>query len=248
MLEFFKKKRYKLLFSNKTVRYLKYALGEIALIIIGILVALYLNNLNQDQQTLALEVKLLKELKSNLEHSIISFNRSIESEKDYLHANELILEFLDNRKPYNTELDKAFGIYFWTVTTNPVRGGYDFLKSKGIDLITNDSLRNKISFVFETEFSIIKTENEVWSNNLQQNISYPYHVEHFRKYVFNNNNNIELAKPFNYEELLEDNKFKSINTEIISNRKWNINGLEKLITESRQLIQQIEAELHKLEN
>ncbi|WP_455169911.1 DUF6090 family protein [Aegicerativicinus sediminis] len=229
--------------QNKFAKYLLYAIGEIILIIIGILVALYLNNLNEAKQTKALEIKLLNELKSNLQHSILNFQRSINSEKEYLSYNEMILDYLDNNKPYNPELDNAFGVYFWTITSNPVTGGYDFLKSKGIDLITNDSLRNKISFIFETEFSIIKNENEVWSNNLQQNISYPYHVEHFRKYVFNNNNSIELAKPFDYDALLRDDKFKSINTEIISNRRWNINSLTNLVKEMDDLVAEIDKEL-----
>ena len=157
----------------------------------------------------------------------------------------MILDYLDHRKPYNKELESAFGVYFWTVTTNPVTGGYEFLKSKGIDLITDDSLRNRISFIFENEFLILKNENEVWSNNLQQNISYPYHVKHFRRYFATDSNNVELelAKPFDYISLLEDEEFKSINTEIISNRKWNINSLQKLIGEIEGLIVQIDAEL-----
>ena len=240
---FFRNRRKLNMQQNKIVKYIVYAIGEIFLIIIGILVALYLNNLNENKQTKALEVKLLKELKSNLRHSILNFERSIDTEGEYLEYNELILDHLDNKKPYNPDLDNAFGVYFWTITTNPVTGGYDFLKSKGIDLITNDSLRNKISYIFETEFSIIKRENEVWSNNLQQNISYPYHVEHFRKYVFNSNNNIEQAKPFDYDALLEDDKFKSINTEIISNRRWNINSLKKLVNDMNELITEIDTEL-----
>ncbi len=243
MNNFFRNLRNLHLQQNKFAKYLLYAIGEIILIIIGILVALYLNNLNEAKQTKALEIKLLNELKSNLQHSILNFQRSINSEKEYLSYNEMILDYLDNNKPYNPELDNAFGVYFWTITSNPVTGGYDFLKSKGIDLITNDSLRNKISFIFETEFSIIKNENEVWSNNLQQNISYPYHVEHFRKYVFNNNNSIELAKPFDYDALLRDDKFKSINTEIISNRRWNINSLTNLVKEMDDLVAEIDKEL-----
>ena len=246
MIKFFRKIRKNMILTSKFSKYLIYAVGEIILIVIGILFALYLNNLNAEKQIKAVEINLLQELKNNLESSIISFERSITSEQEYLSYNETILDYMDSAKPYNEELDKAFGVYFWTITTNPVTGGYDFLKSKGIDLITNDSLRNKISFIFESEFSVLKNENEVWSNNLQQNISYPYHVKRFRKYYpeGNKNNGIEFAKPFDYEALLVDNEFKSINTEIISNRRWNINSLQVLITEIKELIIQIEEELN----
>ena len=261
MLRFFRRLRQSLLAQNppggerqqgkthrpsfRAGRYLLYALGEIVLIVVGILLALYLDNINADKQAREVEAELLSELKSNLVSNIKILGRTLNTEAEYLAYNEMILEYLDNQKPYHKELDRAFGVYFWTVSTNPVTGGYEFLKSKGIDLITNDSLRNKISFVFENEFSILKNENEVWSNNLQQNISYPYHVKHFRRYYSTNTDSteIELAKPFDYNSLLEDEEFKSINTEIISNRKWNINSLQNLIREIEGLLVQIDGEL-----
>jgi hypothetical protein len=236
-----------MLSENKFGKYLLYAVGEIVLIVAGILIAFYLDNINAEKQAKKIETELLSELKSNLVSNIKILERTLESESQYLSYNEMILDYLDNRKPYNRELEKAFGVYFWTVTTNPVKGGYEFLKSKGIDLITDDSLRNRISYIFENEFSILKNENEVWSNNLQQNISYPYHVKHFRRHFAKDSINVqlELAKPFNYGILLEDDVFKSINTEIISNRKWNINSLQNLIREIDGLIIQIDAELNK---
>ena len=97
--------------------------------------------------------------------------------------NLMILDYLDHEKPYDSLLDEAFGTYFWTISSTPVTGAYDYLKSKGIDLITNDSLRAEISFFFESELLVLKNENEVWANNLQQNISYPFHVKHFQNTI-----------------------------------------------------------------
>lgn len=245
MPRFFNRIRRQLAKDNKFFQYSRYAIGEILLIVLGILIALYLDGINNRKQAQETETELLNELKSNLVSNIRILERTLDTEAEYLAYNEMILDYLDNRKPYDTELDKAFGVYFWTVSTNPVTGGYDFLKSKGIDLISDDSLRNRISFIFENEFSILKNENEVWSNNLQQNISYPYHVKHFRRYYTADVNGAEseLARPFDYEGLLEDQEFMSINTEIISNRKWNINSLKTLIREIEGLLNQIEAEL-----
>jgi hypothetical protein len=262
MINFFRNIRRKLLNKNSAIpqegalskptvqvgRYILYALGEIVLIVFGILLALYLNNLNTVKNSKLTEILILKEIRSNLQSSIISFNRTIETEQDYLESNLMILDYLDNRRPYNDVLDKAFANYFWTISTNPIIGGYDYLKSKGVDLVTNDSLRKSISFVFENEFSIVKNENDVWANNMQQNISYPYHVGLFRTYSSNTNESasIEGAKPFNYEALLDDNKFKSINSEIITNRKWNINSLQTIIVKVETLITQVDVEIEYL--
>ena len=249
MFRFFRKLRQRLLSENKVSRYLLYAFGEIFLIVIGILLALYLNNIMAERQARGIEIKLLQELRMNLESNIAIFERSLASERQYLSYNQLILDYLDNRKPYEREvLDKAFGVYFWTITTNPVTSGYDYLNSKGVDIITNDSLRKRISFIFESEFSILKNENEVWSNNLQQNISYPSHVKRFRRYYPVENEDVEYAKPFNYTGLLDDEEFKSINSEIISNRKWNINSLLMLTAEIKELIPDIEQEIRSGSN
>jgi hypothetical protein len=53
---------------------------------------------------------------------------------------------------------------------------------------------------------------------------------------------IEVAKPFNYNALINNNKFKSINAEIISNRNWNINILKDLIIKSEVIIKEIDEE------
>ena len=55
MIKFFRKIRQNLLSEGKTGKYLKYALGEIVLVVIGIMIAIQINNANQkriDQETL----------------------------------------------------------------------------------------------------------------------------------------------------------------------------------------------------
>ncbi|MFK5879442.1 MAG: DUF6090 family protein [Flavobacteriaceae bacterium] len=51
MIKFFRKIRYKLVETNKTGKYLKYAIGEIVLVVIGILIALSINNWNENRKT-----------------------------------------------------------------------------------------------------------------------------------------------------------------------------------------------------
>ena len=65
MIKFFRKIRQNLLMDNKTSKYFKYAVGEIILVVIGILIALQINNWNSnriDQQKEALYLKNLKEI------------------------------------------------------------------------------------------------------------------------------------------------------------------------------------------
>ena len=59
MIKFFRKIRYDLMGKNKTDKYLKYAVGEIILVVVGILIALQINNWNNDNYLHKLEKKYL---------------------------------------------------------------------------------------------------------------------------------------------------------------------------------------------
>lgn len=66
MIKFFRKIRYDLMEKNKTGNYLKYAIGEIILVMIGILLALQINNWNNDRIERKLETNILSEILVNL--------------------------------------------------------------------------------------------------------------------------------------------------------------------------------------
>ena len=70
MIKFFRKIRYDLMEKNKTGKYFKYAIGEIVLVVIGILIALSINNWNttriQQQESFELSYRLYKENEGNV--------------------------------------------------------------------------------------------------------------------------------------------------------------------------------------
>ena len=63
MIKFFRKARQKMLTENKFSEYLMYVLGEIILVLIGILIAVQINNWNINQKDAAQETKILIQLK-----------------------------------------------------------------------------------------------------------------------------------------------------------------------------------------
>ncbi|WP_406684817.1 DUF6090 family protein [Seonamhaeicola sp. MEBiC1930] len=68
MIKFFRKIRQKLLSEGKTGKYLQYAIGEIILVVIGILLALQINNWNEARKNKILEKEYLVRLLEDLEH------------------------------------------------------------------------------------------------------------------------------------------------------------------------------------
>tara|TARA_R110002096_G_scaffold43646_4_gene117806 strand:- start:762 stop:1133 length:372 start_codon:yes stop_codon:yes gene_type:complete len=66
MIKFFRKIRQNLIMENKTGKYIKYAIGEIVLVFIGILIALQINNWNNNQKANIEEKEILESLYENL--------------------------------------------------------------------------------------------------------------------------------------------------------------------------------------
>ena len=79
MVTLFKKVRQDLINSKKTGRYFKYAIGEIILVVIGILIALSINNWNENAKKEAKIVEALKEIHRDLSQDIVETNRLIQS-------------------------------------------------------------------------------------------------------------------------------------------------------------------------
>ena len=67
MIKFFRKIRQRLLTENKFSKYLIYSIGEIVLVVIGILLALQVNNWNEGKKDNAESIKILKKLQAEFE-------------------------------------------------------------------------------------------------------------------------------------------------------------------------------------
>ena len=90
MINFFRNIRQRLLRENKFSRYLLYAIGEILLVVIGILIALQINNWNEAQKDHAYEVKMLSEIVKSLKADqlnlqMLLFNTLILKSKNNCH-------------------------------------------------------------------------------------------------------------------------------------------------------------------
>jgi Family of unknown function (DUF6090) len=97
MIKFFRKVRYDLMEKNKTGRYLKYAIGEIVLVVIGILIALQINNWNEVRKSNQKTLLLLKEVQTELAFNITKANRVIEG---YRRKDTLVYRVLNKEAIY----------------------------------------------------------------------------------------------------------------------------------------------------
>ncbi|MFT4696459.1 MAG: uncharacterized membrane protein YgaE (UPF0421/DUF939 family) [Urechidicola sp.] len=82
MLKFFRKIRQKMLTENKFSKYLIYAIGEIILVVIGILIALWINNWNNERIVDYQTTNFLKSIKEDLIADTLAFDKRIEHYKE----------------------------------------------------------------------------------------------------------------------------------------------------------------------
>ncbi len=184
-------------------KYFKYAIGEIILVVIGILIALQINNWNENRKQAIKEHDVLEELKQGLQA-----NKTIlESRKlkfaDYKSKNKRLIDHLEAKLAYHDSLD----VYFFTPVANYSYGvsyaTFENLKSQGLDIVTNKALRLDIVKLYEETYWRLK-DQETKIGNALTNASLPFTRKHFRL--------IEGPgyKPNNYNAILENKEFLNL--------------------------------------
>ncbi len=152
MINFFRTIRRQLADDNKPLKYLRYAIGEIVLVVIGILIALSINNWNEAQKVKLKEKKILVELESNLADNSKILQLEIDNQKRIIRQINITIEHLESKKPFNDSIGKYVNQIQWIESTQFVSSAYESLKTIGVDLISNDSIRTDVSFLFGNEF------------------------------------------------------------------------------------------------
>ena len=147
MIKFFRKIRQKLLTENKFSKYLIYAIGEIVLVVIGILIALQINTWNNSQIDRNKEKLLLSELHEEFVNNKKQLTQVIQyHEKSYLATKKFIEMFPINFN--EIELDSIQKYYLnvgWVYSFNPSNGVINSLiNTSSFEIISNDNLRKLI--------------------------------------------------------------------------------------------------------
>ncbi len=172
MIKFFRKIRQNLLVENKTGKYLKYAIGEIVLVVIGILIALYLNNLNEQntihkqQENYLILVK--REMTSNIKSLTIEKNELTE----VLNSTRSILNTTNSEvqigKITESDLSKkiasTISIDIFIQYENGALNQIIF--SGGLKDIENDSIRGILAS-WEGKLNKVKTQEEQVKNGIE---------------------------------------------------------------------------------
>lgn len=161
MFRFFRKIRQDQMAKGKIGHYLKYAVGEIVLVVLGILIALQINNWNQKQQLKKEELQTLKSLQEAISINSTEFDSIFKAQLQRNQSLQYVL-FRDLSRLDLPQLDSLITKNVDNHTFDPSTGIYNSIINSGkIELISNDNLKNRISRLLDRVSDYQESEDEV---------------------------------------------------------------------------------------
>ena len=248
MIKIFRHIRKSLLMENKTSKYFKYALGEIFLVVVGILIALQINNWNENSKEKETEIIYLKNIKSELITNLIELETDYTRLNNHLEATRNVYDYIQTKPQLTDSMNKDFFdavriSYFFPKTSN-----YETLKSGGLEKIRLDTLRGLITDIYESGYKRITQKVDTRRN--AGRLLFPYYQKNFRTIISNqenptdlNNFSSQISIPNDYEKLINDPEFETLIIEAIHGRLNIKTDFERTISISQNCISEIETYL-----
>ena len=219
MIKFFRRIRQRLVTENKVSKYILYAIGEIILVVIGILIALQINNQNDLRKTRDKEVHYLRNINTDLTINIQELDRYIETRNQCIEAANTIIEHIEGKPIADIEEFNALGvpIYNWQKFYQSNNTFQELLNSGNLALISNDSIKNMLLDI-ESLYKRMKSEEDHYRFDTEELIYKPLYemmdlhpmVNNFQYKLSNGavGKNIQLKESY-FEDFLQSTKLKN---------------------------------------
>ncbi|QTN38694.1 hypothetical protein HZ996_05845 [Cryomorphaceae bacterium] len=242
MIRFFRKIKQSLLAEGKTGAYLKYAVGETVLVVIGILIALQINNWNAERKYRAQEKDLLEGIKEDLLESKKEIEETISLNDSTVYRYRYILKNFENNEGVTPELKTALGwITNWaspylTYTT------FESLKSKGLDLISDKALRKKIIAIYDSQFAFLMEDYDRVEWTISENVCYPLTNKLLRTSI----DDPYSAVPNDYDALRTNDEFINMTHRLITVRQKGVNRSKVVVSIIYEVIEDIDDAVNEM--
>lgn len=172
MIKIFRKIRKNLLSEGKTGKYLKYAIGEIVLVVIGILIALQINNMNQNHLNEELEFLYYKRLLDDLREEKLILESTVNYSKQVsFHAKKAIAVFENSINADINPIENLIDMYQASQLADASSASSTFqelIASGQINLIQNERLKNALIRYYGADWS--QTGVFILENKYRENL------------------------------------------------------------------------------
>ena len=244
MIKFFRKIRQKMLSENRFSKYLIYAIGEILLVVIGILIALSINSWNQDRIDTKSELEYLGEIKKEIQANIDLTNYYIIKKLPRkIEGLSLAKQYCENKIQVEDTLSFLNKVSLGGVITN----GFSFLSSK-----TYDELLNTGNFqLIATDSIKIKVKNYYWGISADTKSIEIYRSD-FTKFMSKirpfNPSNPEYISNYDQKEMMKELKSTEFQKQVdleLSYAYSMQNKAGRLNSEGLEILKLLDNELNK---
>ncbi len=224
--------------SGSARKYLLYAIGEILLVMLGILLALQINNWNEGRKKSQQEANILMEMKGNLQGDLRDIQYNIEEDSETLTSINVILDILEQRLPFHDSLSRHYASVGRNSTFIENTSAFQNLESLGFDLISNDSLRQRITHLYSVHYQYINEINaEVIRRHIWDNLS-PQLLKYVKSKIV-----LVEAYPLDHSLLFDNNAFQEALRWHRELKKFILNLNENVSIEIVKTIEVIDQEL-----
>jgi hypothetical protein len=251
MIKFFRRIRQRLLIDNRFTKYLLYALGEIILVVIGILIALQINNWNESRKNANFEKQILESFQLSLESDLADIQDNISTHRRGLAACDSLIRYIeDDREIHEDTLARLFAYGIFATRFVYSTSAFESLKGKGVNIISNNELQTKIVDVYDSRYRFfLESENDyVDYYMLGLHKILPGRFEESLKYDLTQPGYPGNLSPLDFKELKHDKEFIYY---LKTMRNWTHLLIEfhyaALQTDVEELVQMIDEELKLIE-
>ena len=214
-MKIFRKKRGDMVHNNRVLKYCLYAVGEIILVVIGILIALQVNNWNIERKDVAQEQRTLFQLKKEYTANLKEIQSKIETRETIISSIYTLLGYSAKglEKPHLAVVHLNWQRTYINPTYDGVAGVTEGLFNSGrLYLISNEELRERLSN-FSGEVSKVTEEEQFFVSNVLP--------EYMHYFVFNYDRAQMTFLPENYNFLP---------SEVMSEQTTNLGRLKRLVS------------------
>jgi hypothetical protein len=209
------------------------ALLEIALIFVGITLAIAFENWNTERSEREEELALLADLRSNLEENLVILEEMTEFNKQTIASLETVLEYIETKRPYSESLASHLGIIDNWSSPHLTSSAYQTLKSRGLEIISDSELRHQIVRLFDVDYVYLADDYDrsEWINYELSTV--PMMLRHLEE------DSSLTAIPVDYDALLEDHQFRIAIRRTLSLRNHGISRLAQSSESTTQVLSAI---------
>ncbi len=232
MIKFFRKIRQTMIKENKVSKYLLYAIGEILLVVIGIVIALQINNWNENRKKNIEETKILISLKNEIINNQEELTATIEYHKFVLEkVDELSRLMHPNPKEIKLgKLDTLMFAMIYIPKFNPIT---TILSSDKLEGIKDEELKNKIAswkYIYDSYEYTLKIIYDYNNNYIYSFLSENYQMKNIKGSRFKSDESffdVDAHSILSNSTFENHVKMRSVNAKLIYDRATKLYDIQK---------------------